>query len=977
MITRSETRAAVRAATRNVIERLEARQLLSAAEEVSVRYDDGVLFVDGTDGDDAITVRLDPNDGSVLRVRVDGEVVSTFDVDEVDEVRVSGWAGDDTILIAVPVAAGIGAFVAGGDGDDSIKGGGADDTLRGESGHDTLAGGAGNDDLRGGGGDDWLDGRGGDDELAGGAGEDQMDGDAGDDEIAGGGDDDWIDGGSGDDDLQAGSGDDEIVGGGGDDKVRGSGGDDSLAGGTGEDTLAGDGGDDEITGGTEDDVVRGNEGKDTLWGGDGADTIAGGGDDDELNIERGVDQTKGAKYDTINNDKYRNPLKRLDDEAGLKAWLIDQAVKQWRGYLGNGVWQRYGYYCDCVFLRPATGPAVLNDVVAGSAAIDYSTTNVQEQGVDEADLVKTDGEYLYLVSDAELVIVDAWPASEMHVVSRTPIAGNLSGIYLKGDTLAVVSNTYESNVPEDGEGDAAPVKRHWYGWSTPQTKVTVLDVSDRADPEIIEETTLDGAHTDTRMIGGRLYVVLNNWRNMPEPLVIDETPEEPGEPAEVPGDAAESRLAHDLFWEGPATDVRYETEAEYRARLEAMSLEELLPDYETTAGGETIRGDLADLSNFYVPGGEDEDDYHNNMFSVVMFDVTDDEAGVKTVTSVAGLNGQVYASTDSLYVTATSWDKPISSWWWSGDRQTDIYKFGLGASEVKLGGSGQVPGWIINQFALDEEEGILRIATTSDTASGRSNNVFTLADAGKDLEIVGGITDLAFSERIYSVRFVGDRGYLVTFRQTDPLFTIDLSDPANPEVKGILKIPGYSSYLHPIADDLVIGVGRDATETGQVRGVQVSLFDVSDMENPKRLHTRTFGSQGDWSWNSWTAAEWDHHAFSYFPEQKVLALPMMTGGYSWHDGDAGPKFGLHVLKVDREEGFTSLGTVEHSDQAPLRSLRIGDALYSIGYDAIRVVDLADPGNVLKVLDAVIRPDYGYYYGGPWIIGRPIMLIDVV
>jgi uncharacterized secreted protein with C-terminal beta-propeller domain len=198
------------------------------------------------------------------------------------------------------------------------------------------------------------------------------------------------------------------------------------------------------------------------------------------------------------------------------------------------------------------------------------------------------------------------------------------------------------------------------------------------------------------------------------------------------------------------------------------------------------------------------------------------------------------------------------------------------------------------------------------------------------------VKGLAPGERIQSTRFVGDKAYVVTFRQRDPLFTIDLSNPTSPRVAGELKIPGFSTYLHPVNDDLLIGFGRDVDEeTGRDKGIQVSLFDVSDPSSPKRVATRSLSESGEHS-----EAAWDHHAFSYFPEQRILAVPVTHG-----DGDQM----LAVLKLNLSAGsFELLGEVQPPG-AVRRSLRIGDVLYAVTDTHLQARDLDQPGTVLGTL----------------------------
>jgi uncharacterized secreted protein with C-terminal beta-propeller domain len=259
-----------------------------------------------------------------------------------------------------------------------------------------------------------------------------------------------------------------------------------------------------------------------------------------------------------------------------------------------------------------------------------------------------------------------------------------------------------------------------------------------------------------------------------------------------------------------------------------------------------------------------------------------------------------------------------------------IYKFALGTDRVPLEATGAVPGWVLNQFSMDEEDGFLRIATTS-WRGDLANNVFVLGQAGDQLHVVGSLTDLGLGERLYAARFLGDRGFLVTFRQVDPLFTLDLSDPRNPQLVGELEVPGYSSYLHPVGEDYLIGLGRYADPaTGRVQGVQLSLFDVSDLANPARLAAYQFASD---TWGSFSEAEWDHHAFSYFPEHDTLTVPL---GLNWWETAS-----LQVFGITPQDGIQFRGQIEH-DSAVRRSFQIGDYLYSVSDATIKVNAIADP-----------------------------------
>jgi len=876
----SNSRPILSAAAHAVCDRLESRLLLTATVW-TINGD-----IDGTPTDDTIVVQLDPANSKQLQALVNDEVAATRLIKNVKSIVINGGGGDDDIAVDL------------GPDLDNI-----DATILGGKGDDTITGGSGDDELRGGGGDD------------------------------------EVSGGLGDDDIWGGWGDDQLVGDEGSDDIVGQGDKDTIAGGLGDDTLAGGAGSDQISGGYDEDVLRGGDGKDTLRGGDGSDSMNGGQGSDAI-FRQEIDYWKYDRFDRTKWDIRVNELQTVDDRDALKQKLIDLAMQRWQYSFDQPVWQWWNgcgggdVRIVCAYGGAMDGAPVPGTTRGGATSTPpptHSNTNTQEVGVDEADIVKTDGNYIYLVENNELVILDAWPADQTHIISRTPVIDNgwIQGIYLDGDRVTIISTVWETGqypvppVPMDVAGGSAAggsliARPIWCGcWSRPQVKVTVMDVSDRANPKKVNETTYDGSLTSSRKIDSRVYLVLDNNIDAPPPAIVQKD-----------------------------GNSYYESAETYKARLEAMSLEELLPGYTVSdsATGQQTRGYLGE-TNLYIPNSVDD---AQSMFSVVLMDLADANPGPKATTSVVGFSGDVYASTENLYVTTQSWDAPLRGW--DGDPQTDIYKFALNADSVPLAGTGEVPGWVMNQFSMGENGNDFHIATTTQSG-GISNNVFTLQDEGEHLDITGGITGLAFSERIYSARFIGDRGYLVTFRQIDPLFTLDLSDPTNPQVAGILKIPGYSSYLHPVGDNLLIGFGRDADASGHVLGLQASLFDVSNMSDPKLVGTYKFQddpSHPGWYWTS-SGAEWDQHAFSYFPDEKVLAVPILDWG--WWNGQGK----LALLKLDQSSGFTKLGDIQHDGQV-LRSLRIDHFVYSIGTDAVKVISLDDPDTILTSVDLPSSPD---------------------
>jgi uncharacterized secreted protein with C-terminal beta-propeller domain len=268
---------------------------------------------------------------------------------------------------------------------------------------------------------------------------------------------------------------------------------------------------------------------------------------------------------------------------------------------------------------------------------------------------------------------------------------------------------------------------------------------------------------------------------------------------------------------------------------------------------------------------------------------------------------------------------------------TEIHRFDLDDDGASYAASGSVPGQVLNQWALSEHDGHLRIATTEDAtadAAASASAVRVLRQRGARLEQVGHVGDLGRGERIFAVRYAGDVGYVVTFRQIDPLYTLDLSDPTAPHVVGELKIPGYSAYLHPIGDDHLLGVGQDADRDGSVRGVQISLFDIADLAAPDRVAQVRLGRDTS------TDVEFDHRALLYWPDRDLVVLPVQR----WSSGDSGALVLTADLTADPQGGLTERGFVRQpaGDQQPgviQRSLIVDDRLVTVGPSGLMVSDL--------------------------------------
>jgi uncharacterized secreted protein with C-terminal beta-propeller domain len=886
-----------------VVQRLEERRMLSAT------LDEGTWTIEvDDDRNHVISVDVSPNNPSKLKLTIDGKIIGSVLIADLESVQIVGGSGADQISFNVP------------NKDLWVD-------VRGGAGNDTISGGAGHDHIRGGKGDDQLSGGDGDDLLIGGGGRDQLSGDGGDDELDGG----------------AAS--------------------DILAGGLGKDLLRGGRGADQEHGGFDDDVIYGNQGRDTLWGGAGADLLAGGGRIDTVYSES-ADHVRWGKRDLSRQEELVKPLQQVVDQTPLKQWLIDELVKTYKDRLGTTSW-RYlgggggyriypiGICCEMIgapimFLGGETLVRAADVGVANftstALALDHSDTNTQVAGVDEADFVETDGRFIYSITGGKLVIISALPAEETAVISSTQIEGNVTGMYLDGDRLVVLSSV-NTQIPVEPVDDGTAVQ--WMGHTLKhQVKVTVFEVSNRANPKISEESYLDGTLNTSRYIDGRLYLIMNNPMRLPEPRMIDvgepqETEESGGwkmsigAPVTIDFTTSLTIIDDAQYFKQMKQQYRYETEEEYRARLEGMSLAELLPGYTTRVSGpdgQLIESSGSLVGQIYTPP-EHGDSYQWNMSSIVLMDLNESQPGPTATTNIIGMAGQVYATGQSMYLTAPVWERTTG---WAGEERTDIYKFALGQNSVDLVATGETPGHTLNSYSMDENGDYFRIATTSD-GPNQSSNLFVLRQNDRTLETVGQLTGLGVGQQMFSARFMGDKAYLVTFHNIDPLFTIDLSDPAAPRVAGELEIPGFSNYLHPIGDDYLLGLG------GAWHHMQLSLFDVSDMADPRRVDLFKL----DDGWSTSSTAQFDPHAFAYFPEYHILALPVEINQSN------GSVHETILLKVDPQSGFTKLGTINGYLQGAQRNVRIGDFVYAFFGSKLKVVELSSPDEV--VADVELSP----------------------
>jgi hypothetical protein len=640
---------------------------------------------------------------------------------------------------------------------------------------------------------------------------------------------------------------------------------------------------------------------------------------------------------------------------------------------------------------------------------EYSETNTQVEGVDEADRVKTDGEHIYVLSDRDLVVVKSWPAAQTDELGRVTLGTWASSFFLDGDKAIVLgsANLFEvvpdaprrkhgedgtprpAEPTEDGEGTdggSAAVDEKgdpeddgmsdWYYEYHPVTTVTVISLADKTNPRIIKEYFLDGYTADSRRIAAKVYLALNNYQQFYD---LEYWPA-------------------DLYLYGPDGEYIPPSPDEINATFDAMiarnidrirarTLAEWLPQYWTaTGGGEATYasgqpvGACTDVHAPSVFSGQ-------SLLSLVSLDL---DSGDIAASTIQGSWGTVYASLDAVYVGSTNWD---FYWWWQGGDdvppvKTHIHKFAFDASgNARYSASGEVLGYAINQFAFDEYQGHLRVATTD--GFGWWNNeetesrVTVLRQTEDRLEQVGLVTGLGLGERIFAVRFIGDQGYVVTFRQVDPLYVLDLQDPADPKVSGELKIPGFSSYIHPLEPGYLLTAGRDGDDEGNVGGIKIEIFDVTDPTNPKSVKTAVIGD----GWNTWSDVLWDHKAFTFFRARNLLAIPV--GGWVETQEDGGwwgeYKSELALFRVTREsievlpgishmDFFKDFGGNDHCRsyngywQAQIyRGVFVEDYVYSLSQLGMQVHDTRDlsagPVAELTLLDPASFPVYDWGWCG--------------
>ncbi|MFH1744552.1 MAG: beta-propeller domain-containing protein [bacterium] len=586
---------------------------------------------------------------------------------------------------------------------------------------------------------------------------------------------------------------------------------------------------------------------------------------------------------------------------------------------------------------------------------DFSKTNIQVEGVDEADIVKTDGKYIYTVSKNNLFIVSAVPADKAEIISKIEFKSTPQDIYINGDNLVVFG--YDNSVFDNKEFSNF-IRRSQY------TFFKVFDISDKKNPKQVRNLNIEGGYTNSRMIGDYVYFVTANYNyyyieNEPLlPRIIDG------------GVVLDNKCASGIKCFNP--NVYYFDLPYQNYNFTTVLAINVVDNKEEIKGDEYLMSYSQNMyvssNNIYITYTKYISEYE--LESEVLRGMVYPKLNIKDqekITAIEKVDNFILNKDERRTKIRQIIERYISSLSDKEQNQleedlkenmkmryediakelekTVIHKIAINNGSLEYKTFGEVSGNVLNQFSMNEDGEYFMIATTKSRTWSRYldegeqksySNVYVLDN---DLKIVGSLEGLAPDERIYSARFMQDRAYLVTFKQTDPLFVIDLSNPENPKVLGELKVPGFSQYLHPYDDNTLIGFGKDTGETewGGVRtkGLKLTLFDVSDVKNPKEIDTYVMGDSG-----SDSSALYDHKAFLFSKEKNLLSVPVTI-----REGDITEMWsrsaflGAAVFQVDKT-GFKLKGKISHAS-AIKRSLYIGNTFYTVSDNYIKMNNIED------------------------------------
>jgi len=640
------------------------------------------------------------------------------------------------------------------------------------------------------------------------------------------------------------------------------------------------------------------------------------------------------------------------------------------------------------------------------SASSYSQTNTQVKGVDEADFVKNDGKNIYIIHGRSFKVINAWPANELKEVATLDIEGSPSEMFVENGKVVIYSYVNGADVFQAaGVAPKTQYQEYYYGYGyggggiaadapaagpggfapspypsgpfVPLTKITVLKL-DGTNISVSREMYFEGNYLDARRVGPHVRTVLQGYAYGPK--IMHSYYELYPQPTTAGQDPYPKTAVEVIGALGRLRDANV-------ASIEASVIEDYLP-YTFVRQGGAVKAETVACSDFYVPSAGSTESGLTEVASINL----DDPGATLKQTAILGRADTVYGGTDNLYLAAHGWIEPFAPWWGGGNSSTNTpalpvrtysnarthlhkFEFKTDATFPNYQASGTVNGSVKDQFSLDDKDGYLRIATNESRsyidAQGRYfwpnqsvtptgepapnsqaiqypnsvNHVFVLGQQNDLLSPVGAVQNLAPNEQIYSVRFVESRGYVVTFRRTDPLFVFDLAAPQAPKLLGAVTIPGFSEYMHPLDANHLLTIGRNATDTGRTQGLQLQIFDVTNGAAPvvQTKFTYTGSEYGS------SEAEYDHKAFTYFAEKKLLAFPY----FSYDSTNGGARSTLELFRVDLATGFSKVGSVDSSSLAAKnptgycggyygpsvrRGIFLENFVYSISYGGVTVRD---------------------------------------
>lgn len=652
------------------------------------------------------------------------------------------------------------------------------------------------------------------------------------------------------------------------------------------------------------------------------------------------------------------------DLDALKAQVLSDAGTRSWCYVNSTVSGSSG---GIAMAGGATAPAA-ESAKGASAPTSVSETNNQVVGVDEADLIKTDGKFLYLTQGSELRIVSAWPADQTQAVSTLGLGGTAKKLLLHGDRLiAFVSLPRASNAQSPWMSRSG--KDCTYGYDCDfsgdgtATALVIIDVTNRASPKVLRRLNFSGSLIAARSLGATVHAVVSIGGLEVPNLVTPSL-----------GGFCGARV---MLPDGGSTPSAEQQTAALSTIEQARAANNKLIDAakfdfgSIAQEGQSSVG-AADCGDFYrEPAGDG-----SGLTTVVSLDL--EALGAPTLANIVSRGGAVYASTESLYISVSHQRTQMRFWYGGqvGEEASTVHQFRIGQtpSETSYLGSGIVPGRVLNQFSMDEYAGHLRIATTNghvpDPNVASTLSVMKLR--GSSLDVVGQVGGIAPTEDIRSVRFDGERGYLVSFKKTDPLFVLDLTTPTKPAVVGELKIPGFSTYMHRLDAGHLLALGYEADDQGSFayfNGLQLQIFDVTNPTQPTLLHKKVYGTRGTSS-----SALTDHLGFTFLRDRGLLTLPMSIcdGGGNGQYGKLAFS-GVVAMRASVADGFVELGRLEEpystsaqsngfryggacqdwwtdSNSVVTRTVVLDDFLYAISANRVRVQNLNRLGTDVRVVD---------------------------